>query len=308
MNERGADQAVDWGLPPVRTSTLDTPPDLLERRAAMPTSLPEPPPGLELEECTLGGVFCVVCSPERPLATVLWFHGGGYRMGSAHHSASFGLRLCAEARVRVVVVDYPMAPEHPFPAALHAAALSYDASAARWAGSLLAGGDSAGGGLAVALTVAAGRVGRPRPEGLLLLSPWIDLTGKARTHVSRASTDGLFSSGTAREAAALYLQGWDAHDPLVSPIFAEVAGFPPTALFASVDEVLLDDARQFCERLTEAGGEVLAHFVPGMPHVWPTLLPDDPASQIVLEEIARFVAARVVGRPGARAEGPDSVA
>ena len=282
--------AGSWGLPGPRSSGESPSPELVARRSAFVAA--DRPPGGAVEERSFGGAPCVVCQTGLARATLLWFHGGGYRMGSATHSVPFGLRLAEATASRVVLVDYRLAPEHPFPAALHDAAAAYDALTGAWPEPLLVGGESAGGGLAAALVVAAGRAGRPSPAGAVLLSPWVDLTVTAPTYRSREVSDALFSAASAAEAAGWYLQGWPPDDPLASAAFADLQGFPPTALFASTDEVLLDDTRRLAHGLAEVGTEVVVHLVPGVPHVWPTLWPDDQRSVDALEEIARFVAAR----------------
>jgi monoterpene epsilon-lactone hydrolase len=128
-----------------------------------------------------------------------------------------------------------------------------------------------------------------RPRGLILLSPWLDLTITAGTYTSRADSDALFSKASAQEAAGQYLQGHSAEDPLASPLFADPSGFPPALLFASADESLLDDTLGFAARLAEARVPVETHIVPGMPHVWPVIAPQSTKSALVFEEIARFV-------------------
>jgi epsilon-lactone hydrolase len=275
-------------LPPRRQGTPASR-DLLALRSMISDALGPSPAGIVEDELTLGTVPCAVCEVENPRATFLWFHGGGFRLGSARQSTAFGERLATTTSARVVLVDYALAPEHPFPAALHDAVEAFEDARARWPGALVVGGDSAGGGLATALTAAVGRTGSASPDGLVLLSPWCDLTVSAPSYEANAMTDPLFSAASATEAAALYLQGWDARDPLASPLFARASGFPSTLIFASTEEVLLDDARRLTDLLAGAGTEVAAHYVPGVRHVWPTLEPDHPASLAALQEIERFV-------------------
>jgi monoterpene epsilon-lactone hydrolase len=238
----------------------------------------------------LAGVPCVICEPARPIATLVYLHGGGYRLGSAQWSAGFGSTLAQVAGTRVVLVDYRLAPENPFPAALHDAAAALDDSRSRWSAPIVVGGDSAGGGLAAALVVAALRAGIATPAGLVLLSPWLDLTVSAASFESRSTSDLLFSRGQAAEAAQLYLQGWDPRDPLVSPVFAEVEGFPPVVLFISTGEVLLDDSITLTDHLARSAGPVQANFVADVPHAWPAVSPGLPSTAAALQSIATFVA------------------
>ena len=190
------------------------------------------------------------------------------------------------------MVDYRLAPEHPFPAALHDAVGVVVELARHEPEGVVVAGDSAGGGLAAAVVAAAVGSGRPVPAALVALSPWLDLACTAGTFTSRAESDQLFSLASASAAAELYLQGHDPADPLVSPLWADLASFPPTLVLASEAEVLLDDALALVAGLARAGRVVEAHLVPDLPHVWPTLLPDHPESVRALAVIARFLSDR----------------
>ena len=155
---------------------------------------------------------------------------------------------------------------------------------------VLVGGDSAGGGLATSLVVAALAADLPLPSGVALFSPWLDLTVSADSYDTRAQSDMLFSAASATAAADLYLQGWDPRDPLVSPVLADLHGFPPTLLFVGSEEVLLDDALLLATALSRAGSTVALHSVAGMQHVWPTIWPELPESRTALRLLAAFVA------------------
>jgi monoterpene epsilon-lactone hydrolase len=288
---------ADWHLPPLRTGhPADD--DLAARRAGMAgVAPPDPAAGtpVDVRRQPTGGVDGVVCRPPDPVGVLVHFHGGGYRLGSALYSAAFGARLAMATSCTVVVPEYRLAPEHPFPAALHDAAAVYDAVLEAADAPVFVGGDSAGGGLAAALAVAGARAGRPAPRGLLLWSPWLDLRAEAPSFASRAETDLLFSRQSAAAAAASYLQGVDAAEPLASPLLAEVRGLPPTLVFAAEDEVLLDDSLSFAVALAHAGVPVETHFVPGVQHVWPVIAPDHPESTAAVAAAGRFVARLVAG-------------
>jgi len=239
------------------------------------------------------GVPCVVCRPPSPRGVMVHFHGGGYRLGSARAWLPFGARLASATGVEVIVPDYRLAPEHPFPAALHDAAAILESVAD--ASSLLISGDSAGGGLAMASALLA--AGRERPPiGVVLLSPWLDLTVSAETYLSRAATDPLFSLASAREAAETYLQGEPAEHPLASPLLADLGRAPPTLIMASGAEVLLQDSLGLASRLALAGRDVSLHVAPDERHVWPVLTPDRPASEQALRMIGQFVGRLLAGR------------
>jgi epsilon-lactone hydrolase len=281
---------MSWNLPPERAG-IAAPESLVARRDGAATMMADKPvaPGTTARDETIGGVGCVVCRPSAPTSTVLYLHGGGYRLGAARSWVSFATSVAAAADTQVVIADYRLAPEHPFPAALHDAAAVYDAVQADHVGPLFVAGDSAGGGLAIALTVAAGQSGQSRPDGLIVLSPWADLTLRSETFTTRADTDQLFPRDSAVEAADSYLQGADPHDPLASPLLADLADFPRTLIFAGGAETLLGDGLSLCNALVTAGASVEAHFPAGMQHVWPTLFPDLPESIDAMAAITRFI-------------------
>jgi epsilon-lactone hydrolase len=284
---------TNWKLPAERTSASPTPDDLVARRegaaAMLGGALTE---GVRVVAADLGGVGCVVCEPAAPHANIVWFHGGGYRLGSADGSKVFASRLAAITSARVVMVDYRLAPEHPYPAAVVDASRVYDAVLADVAWNAVptfVAGDSAGGGLALALAVAARDAGAPVPAGLVLLSPWADLRNGAESYRTNAATDQLFSYESATEAAAMYLQGHTADDPYVSPVLGDPAGLPPALVIASTDESLRDDSLAVTALLAGARIAVQLELVPGTPHVWPTIFADHPATLPALEDIATFV-------------------
>jgi acetyl esterase/lipase len=165
----------------------------------------------------------------------------------------------------------------------------FEALQADHVGPLFVAGDSAGGGLAIALTVAAGQSRQPLPDGVIVLSPWADLTLRSETFATRAETDQFFPRDSAVEAAESYLQGANPRDPLASPLLADLTGFPKTLIFAGGAETLLGDGLSLCTALVAAGSSVEAHFPAGMQHVWPTLFPDLPESIDAMAAITRFI-------------------
>jgi acetyl esterase/lipase len=280
-----------WSLPPERAGHAASP-ELAERRASMAArALPgaDATGGIEFRATTCGRVPAFVGEPLAPVCTFVYLHGGGYRLGEAAGWIPFASRIASAASARVVLVDYKLAPEHPFPSALHDVVHAYD-EVREHGLPVVVGGDSAGGGLAAALAVACVASGVEGPAGLVLLSPWLDLTVEASTFESRRDRDLLFSAEAATTAADSYLQGVAPDDPLASPLFADLAGFPPTLLFAGGAEVLLEDTLAFASRLGRADVTFECHVAHDMQHVWPTIFPDLPESRRALSDIVEFVA------------------
>lgn len=271
---------------------ISAPDDLLARRARMPaTWTPEMlEPGTTARDVVIAGVACLTCETAAPGETILYLHGGGYRMGSPAAWANFASRLAAATGCTVVVPDYRLAPEHPFPAAIHDALAVYRMLTERNGAPPIVGGDSAGGGLACALALAAAGAGLDMPQKAILLSPWVDLTVTNPTYSSRMS-DLFFPRESAAEAAGQYLQGHDATDPLASPLKGDLDGFPSTLIFASSDECLIGDALALQASLAEAGVPVETHIVPGMTHVWPVIAPALAESRAALTAIGNFLSA-----------------
>lgn len=248
---------------------------LEERRAVLEAmgSLFALPDDVAVTEVWPGGVPGVLLAPPgvRTDAALLYLHGGGYQLGSTVSHRELAARLARSTGVRALAVDYRLAPEHPFPAAVDDALAAY-----RWlledqglaSGSVVLAGDSAGGGLAVALLVAARASGSALPAAAALLSPWLDLTGSGATMVTKADADPILSAAVLDEMAAAYAGGVDRSDPLASPLFADLGGLPPLMVDVGTEELLMDDGVRFCDAAAEAGVDVTLTVAEGMPHVW----------------------------------------
>jgi acetyl esterase/lipase len=235
----------------------------------------------------LGGVPCLTAEAEGSTATLLHFHGGGYRMGSASAWRGFAEQLAGASGLRVILPDYALAPERPFPAAIHDGIAVLQAIV-REGRPVILSGDSAGGGLALAV---ATLLAAPAPiVGLVLLSPWLDLTVTAGSYARCAESDTLFSHDSALASAADYLQDHSADDAMASPLFADFGTLPPVLLMTGSDEVLCDDALSLAGRLAAARIRTTLIIEPDMPHIWPVLLPDAPASARARSAIAQFAA------------------
>lgn len=271
-------------LPPERAGVAATA-DLLAKRKQFAGG--EHDESIARTEVDFGSVSCRVLDGGDDVA-VLYLHGGGYRMGSAAAYTNYGAELARSAGATVVLVDYRLAPESPFPAALRDAMSVYlEFRARRPDLPVLLAGDSAGGGLAAAVAIAAARIGIAGPDGMALLSPWLDLRCDAPSYTS--ATDPFFDRATALSAREAYLQGHDNDDPLVSPLRADPGVFPPTLIQVGTAETLLDDSLAFAGRLATAGVSCQLEAVAGRGHTWPLIEPGHPDSVTAVEALGRFV-------------------
>lgn len=199
---------------------------------------------------------------------ILYFHGGGYVFGSSDtHRALLG-RLSAETGLPACLADYRLAPEHPFPAAFEDAVAVWQELADRPGGVIL-GGDSAGGGLALAVLGEILRQGLPRPVALFAFSPLTDFTLSGESLRANAACDVILPAERAPETAELYLQGEPSDDLRASPLFANFTGAPPVWLTAGDTEILLDDTRRMAARMRAQGVAVTETIEHDLPHVWP---------------------------------------
>ena len=268
----------DWSLPPLREGHPPSD-DLVERRASA-AGVRDPADPVSDQE--IGGRPCLIVG-EGP--TLLYIHGGGYRMGSPVAYIGYARRIAEAAGMRLVMPTYRLAPEHPFPAGLADVVAVYRALIAD--GPVAVGGDSAGAALAAALTIVATEAGAG-PRALMMISPMLDLEARDATFDSHAASDRIFSRDNVKICADTYLQGAPADAPLVSPIHADPALFPPTLVLVGGDEVLLGDAITFARGLAVAGRRVTLHVAPGMGHVWPLLTPAEAASAEAIAAIGTF--------------------
>ncbi len=253
-------------LPPERPGR-PADPDLAARRAQMQAAVDAGAwhTALPPLETALAGRRTLRFQPESaPRGTVMALHGGGFRIGRPEFESLLAEALVARCGVEVVVPQYRLAPEHPFPAGLIDAVASFDALRAEpGTVPLVVLGDSAGGGLAASLALLRG----PAIDALVVLSPWLDLRVNAPAYADNAASDPMFSQESADVAAELYLQGFDPTHPLVSPLLADIAAFPSTLISVGSGEVLRDDALRFHAKLLAAGVESRLSAIAGMEHV-----------------------------------------
>ena len=250
------------------------------------------PDDIERSEFELGGIPTVRLAPPDFGDRVLFYlHGGGYGGGSALSHSELAARLARSAGAVAVLPEYRLAPEAAFPSALDDALAAYRAQLEALDGDasrLVVGGDSAGGGLAVAMCVALREAGDPLPRALALLSPWLDLTCASPSWDSRFEGDPVLDHSL-REAAERYLAGADPRDPLASPLFANLKDLPPVLLQVGTHEILYDDAVSFAEEAGRAGVEVELEIGHELIHVW-QIFPITPEAVASTVRIGRFFA------------------
>jgi epsilon-lactone hydrolase len=222
---------------------------------------------------------------------VYYLHGGGYISGSAKSCRPITVTLARQLKSRVFGLDYRLAPEHRFPAALDDAVAGY-----RWLlsngidpQSIAVVGDSAGGGMTLALTLRLRDAGEPLPACLVCLSPWTDMTSASETLRSNSDRDAMFVAEDIERYASAYLGDQSRHHPLASPLLADLSKLPPILIQVGRDEVLLDDAQNLHRKILSAGGSSQLHVYDDVPHGWHYGAPFVPETRQALREVADFI-------------------
>ena len=237
----------------------------------------------------------VTCSGASPIGTVLYLHGGGYVMGGPQTHRGLTSRLAKAAGVSVVTIDYRLAPEHPFPAALDDAEAAYRALLLRQpATSIVIAGDSAGGGLSLALALRLKQAGLSQPAGIFVISPWTDLLQTSETCLTKAAADPIISREGLDGMASAYMGGADAHDPLISPVHGNYAGVAPILIHVGADEVLLGDSVNLSMAAGAAGAAVRLEIWPEMIHVWHSFADRLAPAREAVTVAAEWIATRLI--------------
>ena len=232
-----------------------------------------------------------------PGRVVLYLHGGGYVIGSPRSHRHLAAAIAGAAGASALLLDYRLAPEHPFPAAVEDATAAY-----RWLldqaiapERIVIAGDSAGGGLTVATLLALREARVPLPAGGVCISPWVDLTCSGASYATKADADPIVRRAGVEEMALAYLGATSPRTPLASPLFADLRGLPPLLIHVGRDEVLLDDAVQLAERARAAGVDVTLDIYERMIHVWHWFLPMLDEADEAVAAVGRFAGARMTG-------------
>jgi len=293
---------ADRGIDVVRAHLAKLPPSdsltTAERRAqyeraekVFPT-----PPDVKVERVSAPAAPAEWLRPPSaaPGRVVLYLHGGGYVIGSSRSHRHLAAAIAGAAGASALLLDYRLAPEHPFPAAVEDATAAY-----RWLldqaiapERIVIAGDSAGGGLTVATLLALREARVPLPAGGVCISPWVDLTCSGASYRTMAAADPIVRRAGVEEMARAYLGATPPRTPLASPLFADLRGLPPLLIHVGSDEVLLDDAVQLAERAKAAGVDATLEIYDRMIHVWHWFLPMLDEAQTAVEAIGRFVRSR----------------
>jgi acetyl esterase/lipase len=248
----------------------------------------------------------LVSVPQAPVC--LYFHGGGFGMGGPNSHRALAVHLAEKAQIKMLMVDYRLAPEHPFPAALDDAQAVYQAliSSLPEADSaknhhvprpprpLFIGGDSAGVNIALATwqdfcdLPQSPNSGSP-PKGILLLSPWLDLTHQNPSMLSNDKTDVMLNRQILEEFRERYAPGFPATHPRLSPLFGPVDGLPPCMIVASQAEALYDDSIKLHQKILGQGGSSTLLAWPKLPHAFPVMASQLPEARQALDQLAHWI-------------------
>ena len=269
----------------------------LRRLLAELTSAQPLPAGVTVTPAALGGIPAaeITLDGTEPRHVVLYFHGGVYVLGDAAQAAGLAAQIGRRTRAKVISVDYRLAPEHPYPAAVDDALTAYQAL-------LLAGtdpsdiafaGESAGGGLAIATLVNARDHGLPLPAAAYLMSPYADLTLAGTTMDTKRAADPLLSRENLQARVPDYTAGHDPALGLISPIFADLSGLPPLIIQAGTHEVLLDDAIRLARQAAVADVAVTLDITPGVPHVFQAYYPILDEAAAALDRAGQLLSAHL---------------
>ena len=291
----------------MREAPLDFGGDLAEQRGVLEAIMTSHPlaDDVTMRATTLGGVPVVEIEVDGTGgdAVILYLHGGAYTMGSAAAAAGLASELGRRARTRVVSVDYRLAPEYPYPAALKDAIAAYRGllESGVEPEDVVIAGESAGGGLAIALVSVLAEHGLPQPACTVVLSPWADLTLSGESVVLKGAVDPSVDANGLRRRAADYVGSADPRDPHLSPVFADLHGTAPLLVQVGGNEVLLDDATRLAASAARAGVEVTLEVTPDVPHVFQAFAEILEEGDRALERAGRFIAEHVRGGEAARA-------
>jgi monoterpene epsilon-lactone hydrolase len=285
----------------LRRSAFPVDSDVSEQRRLLKELLSAQPLPAEVTvtAAVLGGVPTAEITVDRvePRHVVLYFHGGVYVMGDAFLAADLASQVGRRTDAKVISVDYRLAPEDPYPAAVDDARAAYEAllRSGIAPSDIALVGESAGGGLVIATLVNARQHGLPLPAAAFVMSPYADLTLAGTTMESKREVDPLLSRELLQARVPDYTSGQDAALGLISPVFADLSGLPPLIIQAGTHEVLLDDAVRLAGQAATADVEITLDVTPGVPHVFQAYHAILDEAAAALDRAGRFLSARLSG-------------
>lgn len=290
-----------------RTSRVDAdqPIEQLRERLDSMGALLRLPRKTEIEQIEVAGLPAEWITPRRyDERIILYLHGGAYSVGSCASHRGIAAHIAKASCARVLMPEYRLAPEHPFPAALEDAIAVYrelleDGMTPE---SIVLAGDSAGGGLALSTMVMLRDCGEPLPAAAVLLSAWTDLAATGKSLQTCADKDPWLRPDRVAITAERYHGNVDARDPRVSPLYADLHGLPPLLIQVGDHEILLSDSTRLAERAEDAGVDVTLEVWEGMWHVWHAMVKLVPESQQAIDRIGDFVQAHTHTAPAAQTE------
>ena len=281
--KRHGDKGID--LPRARSRSIKPPPRVMVIPPDMRVDEIEPEPGLRFDVAD-----ALSARGSEPTTLIYYLHGGGYFFGSPKTHRQINIALARAAEGPGYSLDYRLAPEHPFPAAVDDALRGY-----RWLlgqhphARIIIAGDSAGGGLALATMLAARTAKLPLPTAFIGYSPWTDLAVTGDSVTTNARRCAMFTPKGIHEAAKLYVGDADPRNPLASPLYGDLSGLPPMLLFASRDEILYHDTTRLAAKARAAGVPVELIERDRLPHVWPIFVRLLPEGREALKTAEAFI-------------------
>jgi len=275
-----------------RLQNMPSDPDTFrEHLAAVSGLMPSPSSETNISHLEIGNIQCewIRLGEGTGNQVMLYLHGGGYALGLTESHRNFASRLAEASGISLLLPHYRLAPESPFPAALDDVTECY-----RWLldeghdpVDISVGGDSAGGGLTMALLVNLRNQGLPMPNAGVLLSPWADLSGSGDSYGRYAAVDPMLSSSVLDKFARFYVGERDLKAPLVSPIYADLRGMPVIFIQVGSTEVLLSDSERLVDRINQEGGDAHLNVWPDMPHVFQLFT--IPESETAIAKLSAFL-------------------
>lgn len=281
-----------------KLTQLSTVPITLQRQEWETSALANPlPDHTTIEPLTIADIPCerVSCGNVENDKLLIHLHGGGFISGSCKTHRKLAAYLSRESKCPVLLIDYRLAPEHPFPNGLNDVVNVYRQllESDYTASQLLLSGDSAGGGLVVSTLLILRDAGVPMPIASVLLSPWLDLAVEGKSIISRAELDPFITDFDLHDSAQKYAPKEKLRLPLVSPIYADLSGLPPFLIHVGDHEILLSDAQRFAEAGKRANVDITLDVWDDMWHVWHHSVPELPEALQAIEKIGIYIAKRL---------------